>query len=238
MSKVIDLKGQKFGRLTVLERAPSTGGQAEWICECECGNIKKVKSQHLRNGMIISCGCFNKEVISKARTVNLKGKRYGKLTVVEYVGSKNGRAVWKCKCDCGNTVNVYSSYLRTGDTKSCGCVMSYREVRIERYLKEHKVLYKRQFTFPDLRGKKYPLRFDFAIFNKDASLRCLIEYQGEQHFNNIFKLPAEIYEQTLERDRLKKDYCLLHNIALFELTNDDNLELELRDILYDNSHHC
>lgn len=40
MSKVIDSKGQKFGRLTVLERAPSTGGQAEWICKCKCGNIK------------------------------------------------------------------------------------------------------------------------------------------------------------------------------------------------------
>lgn len=231
MSKIIDLTGKKFGRLTVIEKAPSTGGQAEWICRCECGNIKKVKGQHLRNGATVSCGCFNKEVTSKARIVNLQGKRFGKLIVIEYVGSKNGRAVWKCKCDCGNTVEVYSSYLKTGDTKSCGCIISYREMRIEQYLKKHKVLYQKQFTFPDLKGKKYPLRFDFAIFNEDKSLKCLVEYQGEQHFKNIFKLPNNLYKQVLKRDKMKRDYCSLHNIPLFELTNDNNIELELEGII-------
>lgn len=44
MSKLIDLTSQRFGRLVVLEKAPPTGGQAEWICKCDCGNIKKVKA--------------------------------------------------------------------------------------------------------------------------------------------------------------------------------------------------
>ncbi|MBQ0014704.1 MAG: hypothetical protein KBS82_05200 [Oscillospiraceae bacterium] len=238
MTRLIDLTGQKFGRLTVLERAPSTGGQAEWICKCDCGNIKKVKGQHLRSGAIVSCGCYNREATSKARTVDLTGRRFGKLSVIEYAGSKNGRAVWRCMCDCGNIVDVYSSYLQTGDTKSCGCIMSYREVMIEEYLKEHNILYEKQYTFPDLRGKKYPLRFDFAIFNSDKSLRCLVEYQGEQHFDNIFGLPDDKYIESLSRDDMKREYCHSHNIDLFELTNEENIYLEIGEILNGYTYNC
>lgn len=62
---------------------------------------------------------------------------------------------------------------------------------IERYLINHNIQFQRQFTFQDLRGKKYPLRFDFAVFEDDGTLQCLIEYQGEQHFTNIFKIPED-----------------------------------------------
>lgn len=231
MSKLIDMRGMKFGRLTVLEKAPSTGGQAEWICKCDCGNIKKVKGGHLRNGVIQSCGCLNKELTSKARTVDLLGKRFGKLTVMEYAGSKKGRAMWKCKCDCGNEAEVFSSYLQTGDTKSCGCIMSYREVMIEDYLKSHKIPYKKQYTFPELRGKKYPLRFDFAIFNQDDTIKCLVEYQGEQHYRNIFKQPVENYKEVLLRDKKKRQYCFKHKIPLYELNKEDRVIEELKEII-------
>lgn len=231
MSKIIDLNGQKFGRLTVLEKAPSTGGQAEWMCQCECWKIKKVKGQHLRDGAITSCGCFNKEVISKARTVDLSGRRFGKLVVERYAGSRNGRAVWHCLCDCGNELDVFSSYLTTGDTKSCGCIMSYREVLIEKFLTEHSVPFKRQYTFSDLRGRKYPLRFDFAVFDTDGLLKCLIEYQGEQHFQNIFQVPDSVYREALARDQAKREYCKAHSIPLFELSNEENIEQELRNLL-------
>lgn len=231
VSKIIDLNGQKFGRLTVLEKAPSTGGQAEWMCQCECGKIKKVKGQHLRDGAITSCGCFNKEVISKARTVDLSGRRFGKLVVERYAGSRNGRAVWHCLCDCGNELDVFSSYLTTGDTKSCGCIMSYREVLIEKFLTEHSVPFKRQYTFSDLRGRKYPLRFDFAVFDTDGLLKCLIEYQGEQHFQNIFQVPDSVYREALARDQAKREYCKAHSIPLFELSNEENIEQELRNLL-------
>lgn len=231
VSKIIDLSGQKFGRLTVLEKAPSTGGQAEWVCKCDCGNIKKVKSQHLRTGAVTSCGCFNKEVVSRMRTIDLTGQRFGKLFVDGYAGSRNGRSVWRCRCDCGNTVDVFSSYLTTGDTKSCGCIMSYREVLIEKYLTERSITFKRQYTFQDLRGKRYPLRFDFAVFDDEDNLKCLIEYQGEQHFHNIFQVPDDEYQEALARDEAKREYCKVHDIPLFELSNEENIEQELRNLL-------
>lgn len=54
---------------------------------------------------------------------NLKGKKFGKLTVLEKAGVDNSRyVIWKCKCDCGNETIVRSSHLVRGDTKSCGCI--------------------------------------------------------------------------------------------------------------------
>lgn len=47
------------------------------------------------------------------------GKRYGKLTVLEYVPNRGHGAHWRCRCDCGNVVVVYGAYLRRGNNKSC-----------------------------------------------------------------------------------------------------------------------
>lgn len=62
MSKLINLIGQKFERLTVVERATNTSaGKTRWLCKCECGNHKTVLGEHLKNGHTKSCGCFKKE---------------------------------------------------------------------------------------------------------------------------------------------------------------------------------
>lgn len=161
----------------------------------------------------------------------MSGQRFGKLVAEQHIGSRNGRALWRCKCDCGNTVDVFSSYLKTGDTKSCGCIMSYREVLIEKYLLTHSIPFKRQYTFPDLRGKKYPLRFDFAIFDTYGKLKCLIEYQGERHFHNIFQVPDVVYQESLSRDEAKRIYCKENGIPLYELSVEENIEQELRELL-------
>lgn len=53
---------------------------------------------------------------------DLTGKRFGRLTVVEYVGTNSKRlALWRCKCDCGNKKIVPSRYLMNGHVQSCGC---------------------------------------------------------------------------------------------------------------------
>jgi len=223
MSKLIDLTGKRFGRLTVLERDTTVKGTPVWICKCDCGTIKKIRGLHLKNGVTLSCGCLNKEATSKARSVDLTGQRFGKLVVTHRVGSKNGRALWHCECDCGGEINVISSYLRFGETKSCGCVISYREVMIENFLKEHNILFKKQYTFSDLRGKKYPLRFDFAVLNADGTLKCLIEYQGEQHYSNVFKVPDSVFQAAKDRDIAKKEYCLKHNIRLVEINKEEDI---------------
>ena len=54
---------------------------------------------------------------------NLIGKRFGKLIVKERLeNDKNGKARWLCECDCGNLSTTKTSYLTSGQTKSCGCI--------------------------------------------------------------------------------------------------------------------
>ena len=58
----IDLIGQRFGRLLVLERAGNdSGGRALWKCRCDCGKVTVARGNDLRNGHTQSCGCKNAE---------------------------------------------------------------------------------------------------------------------------------------------------------------------------------
>lgn len=62
MGAKLDLRGQKFGRLTVLEEAGRAGGGVLWKCQCDCGNIVNVRSNHLRRGAQVSCGCYSRKI--------------------------------------------------------------------------------------------------------------------------------------------------------------------------------
>ena len=55
------------------------------------------------------------------KRLDLSGKRFGRLVAIEKVCNKGKKVVWKCKCDCGNIVNVLTTNLTCGKTKSCGC---------------------------------------------------------------------------------------------------------------------
>lgn len=55
--------------------------------------------------------------------INIQGRRFGKLVVIERSNKKANCAIWKCKCDCGNEKEIMSTSLRNGCTKSCGCGM-------------------------------------------------------------------------------------------------------------------
>lgn len=54
--------------------------------------------------------------------MDLVGQKFGRLTVIEFCGIKNRKARWKCVCDCGLAVIAESGNLRSGNTKSCGCL--------------------------------------------------------------------------------------------------------------------
>lgn len=59
MGRFIDLTGQKFGRLTVLERAGSDKKKnATWRCKCDCGKEKVIIGESIRHGKTTSCGCI------------------------------------------------------------------------------------------------------------------------------------------------------------------------------------
>lgn len=225
--QVVDLTDQSFGRLKVISRNGSDKyGQALWLCQCECGNLISVRGQKLRSGHTKSCGCYQKQRTKETNRKELTNQTYGLLTVLEDTGKtdKNRNALWKCKCQCGNIIEVNATSLLTGNTKSCGCLSSWAEKEIASYLRENKIEFKQQFFFKDLIDK-LPLRFDFAIFKK-GELIGLVEYQGEQHFdkNNPY------WSETLARhDEAKREYCRINNIPLLELTKEKDIK-KIREV--------
>ena len=128
MSKRIDLTGQTFGYLTVLKfdqeaTYSHSGGNAYWQCQCQCGNIISVSGARLRNGNTKSCGCYRKITARQNTFQDLTNQKFGKLLVLRCIGSDNNkRALWECKCDCGNIGQYNTNVLTTGNTLSCGCL--------------------------------------------------------------------------------------------------------------------
>ena len=79
LSKIIDLTGQRFGKLTVYCRAPNKGSDASWECICDCGETKIINGKSLRSGVTRSCGCIQKETVihknQKYNGVNTENNR-------------------------------------------------------------------------------------------------------------------------------------------------------------------
>ena len=77
---MIDLIGQKFGRLTVIKQmGKNRWRNIKWLCLCDCGDQSVVYSGNLRNNSTQSCGCLQKESITSRSTKHRHNKR-GKET--------------------------------------------------------------------------------------------------------------------------------------------------------------
>ena len=121
VGKAKDIRGTRFGRLVVLDRAENKYDKTAWLCKCDCGNYTTVVTKHLVSKAIMSCGCLLKELQTP---IDLKGKKFGKWKVLELSDKKSvrGEIYWKCKCECGTIKDVLSRSLRKGGSESCGCI--------------------------------------------------------------------------------------------------------------------
>ena len=79
---LIDLTGQRFGRLTVLKRAETINKRTRWLCRCDCGEEVIVEAYNLKKGHTQSCGCLQREAASKANTTHgMRGSRLYRIWV-------------------------------------------------------------------------------------------------------------------------------------------------------------
>lgn len=110
MNRIHDLTGEKFERLTVIERAENKNGRVAWLCNCECGKSVVVIAKDLKNGHTKSCGCLQREIATQRMAMR---KTHGKTNTrlyhiwhgikerccsVNYVHYKNygGRGITVC----------------------------------------------------------------------------------------------------------------------------------------------
>ena len=137
----------------------------------------EVNGGALRSGHSTSCGCKRK-ASTEQRINDLTGQRFGKLVVIKKtdIVTNDRHIVWLCRCDCGKTKEVPSNALTSGDTKSCGCLRSWKEVEIATILDANNIAYKREVSFDGLiSDSNVKLRFDFGVY-KDDNLIFLLEY--------------------------------------------------------------
>lgn len=76
MMPAVDRTGDVVGRLTVLSRAPSANGRAQWNCVCSCGATAVVASKYLHSGAKSSCGCKKTDVTHGAARSGRKTAEY------------------------------------------------------------------------------------------------------------------------------------------------------------------
>ncbi len=235
--KLIDRTGQKFGRLTVIKRAPNQGRYVCWQCKCDCGNDITVRSSSLQSGRTQSCGCLYQE--TRPQPVNLTNKKFGNLTVIKITSErKDNRPVWECKCNCGNIVYVKSHDLVNGSIISCGCVRKSKgEIAIENILQENNInyLYNKGY-FEDLKSDNGTLlRYDFILLDDNNKPYRLIEFDGEQHFHQSNKFLEDINKIKI-RDTKKNEYALNHNLPLVRIPYYDLKNISYHMLMNDNNY--
>lgn len=153
MADLIDLSGNRYGKLIVLRKGSgrkTKGGQyiATWVCKCDCGNIVEIDGQKLRKGHTKSCGCLKKNN-KGSRFNDLTGKRFNRLTVIRFIPQEERTTRqydWLCKCDCGNEVKANAYKLKNGLQQSCGCLKEEMKPRLGEITRKYKHPNKRLYS--------------------------------------------------------------------------------------------
>lgn len=101
MASKLDLTGSRFGRLTVLCKDCNDTQGRMWLCQCDCGNKKSIRVDHLKTGATTSCGCYNREVASK------RNRTHGMTKSPEYAAWEHMKA--RCENPSDSRFHCYGA---------------------------------------------------------------------------------------------------------------------------------
>lgn len=249
LGKAEDLSDKQFGFLKPLYRINNIGKHTAWRCRCiRDNNIVDVRVDHLKEGKVISCGCYNKEkAIEHMKRINHKGKnmkditgqRSGYLIALEPTEKRighgnNSHVVWKCQClnpIHGNDkifCEATTTDITTKNKTSCGCIKSKGETEIAHLLLNAKIPFETQKTFENCRfpNTNFLAKFDFYVNNS-----YLIEFDGIQHFKEGSGYGwGESLEEIQKRDEYKNQWCKEHNIPLIRISYKQLGKITIKDI--------
>lgn len=135
------------------------------------------------------------------------GQRFGRLTVLFKTGeTKYGKALWRCKCDCGNFKDTIGMSLKNGDVQSCGCLQ--KEVRKSNALKlkreKHGMANSRLYRiYHDMVSRCYGKSINGYENYGGRGISVCVEWLGEDGFTNFMEWAlANGYNDELTIDRL------------------------------------
>lgn len=131
MPAKLNLIGQKFGKLTVIEETPDRkNNSVVWKCKCDCGNEIKLSTKELRSDGIQKCRICGLERCPKTgRNNKYIGKTFGNLTIIKPTERRSGnKIIYECRCICGNTTYSTITEVQSGNKISCGCMRSKYQI--------------------------------------------------------------------------------------------------------------
>lgn len=185
--------------------------------------------------------CANKRISEKKRKSTSEYKREvfeitnGEFLVLgEYINSNTKIKMKHVKCG-------YEYFMRPNDFLSgqrCPkCKQSKGEKRISEWLDKYNIKYNMQEKFNNCKDKSL-LPFDFSVFDRSNNLICLLEFDGEFHFEagryskNKKRMMEKLY-LTQKHDKIKNQYCIDNNIPLIRIPywEYDNIEYILKNVL-------
>lgn len=197
MSKEIDLTGNRYGRLVVVEKTNKRqSGKPLWLCKCDCGNETLVLSYNLRSGKIKSCKCFQSETRIKTH------KKHGMSKTRLY-------AIWcgiRERCNNPNS-KAYCDYGSRG-VKVCdewdNDFVAFYEWAIENGYSEDLTIDR-----INVNGDYEPSNCRWSDYENQQNNRRnnrLITYKGETHtmsdWAKIFGINYHTLATRLNRDKL------------------------------------
>lgn len=140
------------------------------------------------------------------KSLDLKGKRFHKLLVVEKANNQKHKTMWKCKCDCGNITLVTTSNLNTNRVKSCGCLrIDQLTKRSTTHNQRHTALYE---VWKTMKQRCFnPKNQAYKNYGGRGIVVC---DEWKTNFTSFYKWSMENgYKKGLTIDRIdnNKNYC-------------------------------
>ena len=191
MPKFIDLTGQRFGKLVVIERAENIGNNTAWLCQCDCGNLKIIQGRSLKGEKTFSCGCGQKAV---ARKLSEKMRKKLKDSEVEGVRTPAlRRRKLKAKtskykgCSFDDHWGKWRAYIQLkGKILMLGGYQTEDEAHSARIMAE-KILF-RPFLLKEAELKKKTFLIDVVGFSEEEAMQFLEIDELQKSIEKAFKI--------------------------------------------------
>ena len=168
--------GQKLNSLTYIGQEKRQGKRRFGLFKCDCGTEKWCAICHVYAGKIKTCGCWKRPPIQT-------GEKNNKLEFVEFIESKKyDKYTLKYglfKCDCGNTTTASIPNFRSGEVRSCGCLVSEQsKINIQFAVKKNTIF-----------GEHTAIHNIFCRYRKNANIS-----------NRQFNLTEEQFEKFIKNN--------------------------------------
>jgi hypothetical protein len=195
------------------------------ICCIYHGEFEQNAGNHLMGNGCKKCHFENRKQDFLTRAKSIHGDKYDYSLVIY----NHNESKVKIRCKYHGEFEQ-TPYHHLNRKQGCpNCKSSIGENTIKMYLDKNKIMYKKQYRFPDCKNKQ-PLPFDFYL----PDYNICIEFDGEQHFKpNIFFGGKSGFNNLKINDKIKENYCLKKNIKLLRVKYNENIYLVL-DKFYNN----